>query len=105
MAEAPKALKSAELQRYYDNLFEMHGTAGWANLLEDLQHMEQNYNRVDAVDEQNTLDFRRGQLNVVRWLLGHKELVEHAYGLILEEEGGVELEPTGGVAEVVESFQ
>ena len=101
MTEAPKVLKDAALQRYYDNLFEMHGSAGWANLLEDLAHMEQNYNRVDAVDAENSVDFRRGQLNIVRWLLGHKELVERAYGHILEEETGVESEPTGGVATVI----
>ena len=63
--------------------------------------MEQKYNRVDAVDADNSLDYRRGQLDIIRWLLNHKEVVERAYGLILEEEGGTEPEPTGGTAKVV----
>lgn len=101
MAEAPKALKDAALQAYYDNLFAMHGSAGWAELMTDVEYMLTEHNKVNTVKDAEELYFRQGQLEMLGWLKTHKDRTEAAYAHILEEESGQESEPTGGIAKVV----
>lgn len=103
MSEAPKVLKDAKLQRYYDSLFEMHGSEGWRELMADVEYMEGEHNKIDSVTNNEELQFRKGQLDMIRWLKTHQERIEAAYTHILNEELGEGSAPeaTGGVAKVI----
>lgn len=101
MAGAPKTLKDAKLQRYYDSLFDMHGSDGWRELMEDIAFIEGEHNKVDTVKDGDELRFRQGQLDFIRWLKTHKDRTESAYAHVLEEETGEAPEATGGEAKVI----
>lgn len=103
MTQAPKVLNDAKLQRYYDSLFEMHGTEGWREMMADIEYMETEQNRLDKVKTAEEMHFRQGELNQIRWLKTHKDRTEAAYAHMLDEqegEGSADA-PTGGVAKVV----
>lgn len=103
MAEAPKSLKDVRRQQYYDSLFDMHGSLGWMELMIDLEAMEIEHNKVDTCSNAEELHYRRGQLDIIRWLKTHKERTEAFYSNEIEEQEGVpqDFDPTGGVAKVI----
>lgn len=103
MAEA-LSLKDAKLQRYYDALFEMHGSEGWRELMVDVEYMETEHNKLDTITTVEELHFRKGQLDMLRWFRTHRDRIEAAYTHILNEEHGEGSAPdaTGGIAKVIE---
>ena len=68
-----------ELQRYYEERFSMMVTAGWADLMEDLKVMLDQYSNIDSVNTDDTLHFRKGQVDILKYILGLKELSERSY--------------------------
>ena len=80
-------IKDRELQRYYEDAFSMMSTRGWSDLMEDISNVKNNYDKISAVTETHSLDFRRGQLDILNWLYGLKGLYESAYE-DLQTEGG-----------------
>ena len=68
-----------ELQRYFEERFSMMVTAGWADLMEDLKVMLDQYSNIDSVNTDDTLHFRKGQVDILKYILGLKELSERAY--------------------------
>ncbi len=77
-----------ELERYYEDAFSMMATKGWSDLMEDIDRVKNSYDKLSSVTETHTLDFRRGQMDILNWLYGLKGLYEKAYEeLQLEEEG------------------
>ena len=74
-----------ELQRFYDQAFEMMSTKGWADLMEDIDRVKNSYDKVSAVTETHPLDFRRGQLDILNWMLGLRAAYERAYEELEQE--------------------
>jgi hypothetical protein len=68
-----------ELQRYYEERFSMMVTTGWADLMDDLQVMLDRYSNIDFVNTDDTLQFRKGQVDILKYILGLKELSERSY--------------------------
>ena len=68
-----------ELQRYYEERFSMMVTAGWADLMDDLKVMLDQYSNIDSVNTDDTLHFRKGQVDILKYILGLKELSERSY--------------------------
>jgi hypothetical protein len=68
-----------ELQKFYDEAFSMMATQGWLDLMEDIEKVKATYDTISSVTETHTLDFRRGQLDILNWLLGLKGSYEKAY--------------------------
>jgi hypothetical protein len=68
-----------KLQRYYEDRFDLFSTAGWADLMEDAQKMFDAYNKVINVSDANNLFYKKGQLDILEWLLTLKEVSEKAY--------------------------
>lgn len=94
-------LKDVELQRYYDAMFDMHASRGWAELLADLAKMREVCANADNLNSAEELFFAKGQLNLIDQLLAHKAFTEAGFNAALEAEQGEERESTGGVAKVV----
>lgn len=64
----------------------MMSTRGWSDLMEDISNVKNNYDKISAVTETHSLDFRRGQLDILNWLYGLKGLYEKAYEELQTEE-------------------
>lgn len=96
-------LKDADLENYFTALFEMYPTAGWKMVSEDMTRLRDIYNRVDDVETEQDLWFRKGQLNIINQILTHQARSEAGYAAAIEEQEGASEAPTGGVAKVVQS--
>ena len=74
-----------ELQRFYDQAFSMMATEGWQDLMEDVKKIADSYDKLSSVTETHSLDFRRGQLDILNWLLGLRTAYEETYDSLEQE--------------------
>lgn len=74
-----------ELQRFYDQAFSMMATEGWQDLMEDVKKIADSYDKLSSVTETHSLDFRRGQLDILNWLLGLRSAYEETYEQLEQE--------------------
>lgn len=97
-----QALKDNALQEYYDALFAMYGTLGWAKLMEDNAEMIRRHDTPRDVVTVEQLYFRKGELEQMDWLSSHQQRTEAAYALALEEDGvNSDDVENGGVARII----
>jgi hypothetical protein len=68
-----------KLQQYYEERFSMMATPGWQDLMEDAQHMFNGINHVLAIQDEKDLHLKRGQLDLLQWLLSLKQVSEQSY--------------------------
>jgi len=76
-----------DLQRFYDDAFSMMATQGWQDLMEDIGKVKNSYDKLSSVTETHSLDFRRGQIDILNWLYGLKGSYEQTYKELEEESG------------------
>lgn len=69
---------SPELQQYYEDRLSMMSTKAWTQLIEDLQVMLENYQDIRNCDK-DTVEFRKGQVDILDYIIGLKSLSEQAY--------------------------
>lgn len=67
------------LQKYYEERFNMMSTLGWKDLIEDVQAVYDAYNNVSAISSTEQLFFKKGQLDILNWILTLKEVSEKSY--------------------------
>ena len=65
-----------ETEQYYDNLADMFLTRGWKDLVEELTENALNINCVEYTKDANDLYFRKGQLNIVAYILNLESTVD-----------------------------
>ena len=70
---------SPELQRYYENRFSMMGSDGWKDLVEDIDTMIKSLNNISVISDEQSLQFKKGELSILTWLKTLKEASERAY--------------------------
>jgi len=68
-----------KLQNYYENRFSMMSTDGWQDLMEDAQSMFNSLNHVLSIQNETDLMVKKGQLDLLQWLLNLKPASEQAY--------------------------
>jgi hypothetical protein len=68
-----------ELQTYYEERFSMMATEGWKELLEDIDNMIEPLNNISTIEDERSLQFRKGELSILTWLKNLKEVSERAY--------------------------
>ena len=74
-----------DLQDYYEARFDMMSTQGWKDLMEDVDKMSIQYNNLFEVSNEAQLNFKKGQIDILLWLLSLKETSEQAW-LELQED-------------------
>ena len=57
-----------ELQKYYEDRFSMMATQGWLDLVEDIDEMVNALNNLSAVEDEKSLQFKKGELSILLWL-------------------------------------
>lgn len=68
-----------ELQKYYENRFKMMAEDGWKDLMDDVQAMLDANNRIDGIQDEKSLQFRRGEISMMRWLLSLRDVSTETY--------------------------
>jgi hypothetical protein len=68
-----------ELQRYYEDRFDMMSHRGWQDLMEDLTKLLEQYRDIDNCGDTASLEFRKGQVDIVKYLTSLEELSEKTY--------------------------
>lgn len=68
-----------ELQRYYEDRLSMTGSKAWVDLMDDVKNMLDATNTLDAVTDEKTLHFKKGEVSIMRWMLSLKSISEEAY--------------------------
>ena len=74
-----------ELQKYYEETFSMMSTEGWKYLIEDLKELEANLVNVRTVKDDQSLNFRLGQLDILDLILNRKKTCEDVYEQLQQE--------------------
>jgi len=70
---------NTELQRYYEERFSTMSTQGWADLMEDVDNMINALNNISVIQDEKSLQFKKGELSILVWLKTLKEVSEKAY--------------------------
>ena len=70
---------SPELQKYYEEQFSLFASQGWRDLLEDFGEMKKVISDITTVADEQSLNFRKGQLDILELLFQRKAMCEKAY--------------------------
>ena len=70
---------SPELQKYYEDRFDLFSRQGWADLMEDVDTMLIPLNNVATIADEKSLQFRKGEISILTWLQTLKGVSERAY--------------------------
>jgi len=68
-----------DLQKYYEDRFSMMGSDGWKDLVEDIDTMIASLNNISVILDEQSLQFKKGELSILTWLKTLKEVSERAY--------------------------
>ena len=70
---------SPELQKYYENRFDMMSREGWKDLMEDIDNMINSLNNISTIPDEKSLQFKKGELSILVWLKTLKQVSTQAY--------------------------
>lgn len=70
---------SPQLQKYYEERFSMMSTQGWVDLMEDVDNMIEPLNNISTIEDEKSLQFRKGELSILIWLKNLKQVSERAF--------------------------
>ena len=68
-----------ELQKYYEDRFSMMASEGWKELLIDIDNMIISLNNISVIQDEKSLQFKKGELSILNWLKTLKQVSERAY--------------------------
>ena len=74
------------LQKYYEESFNMMATQGWADLMEDFNKLKDSLNNLSLVTDTQDLFFRKGQIDILDLLLKRKDTCEQVYEELQNED-------------------
>jgi hypothetical protein len=57
----------------------MMGSDGWKDLMEDIDTMISSLNNISVIPDEQSLQFKKGELSILTWLKTLKEVSERAY--------------------------
>ena len=67
------------LQKYYEDRFDLFAQPGWIDLLEDIDNMLDALNNDSTIVDEKSLQFRKGEISILTWLKTLKKVSEDAY--------------------------
>jgi hypothetical protein len=68
-----------ELQKYYQDRFDMFSSTGWKDLVEDLKNMKQTTSDISNCGDEKAFWIAKGELRLLNWFLSLEELSEEGY--------------------------
>ena len=67
------------LQKYYEDRMNMCSTEAWKELMKDVEGMLKATDTLSSVNDTHSLDFRKGEVAMMRWMLSIAQVSEDAY--------------------------
>ena len=77
-----------ELEKYYEERFDLFSMPAWGTLMDEIDAMIDATDRISVVKSQDDLQFKRGELSIMKWVKGLKEMTEIAYKELNDEPSG-----------------
>ena len=74
-----------EVEEYYNRYFDLFTTDGWKQLIEELRQNALAINSVEATKDSDDLYIRKGQLNVLAYLLNLESTVNNNFEELQKE--------------------
>ena len=68
-----------ETEEYYDNYFSLFRHQGWKQLVNDFSNNAIQINSVEATKDADDMQFRKGQLNILGYLLNMENIMNTNY--------------------------
>ena len=68
-----------EVEEFYNKYFDLFGNDGWKQLIEELTQNAAAINSVEATKDGNDLYTRKGQLNVLAYMLNFESTVNNNF--------------------------
>ena len=75
-----------ETEQYYNKYFDLFNTDGWKQLIEELQQNALVINSVEASKYENDLYVRKGQLNVLAYILNFETTTNTNYQELVSDD-------------------
>ena len=75
-----------ETEQYYNKYFDLFRTDGWKQLIEELQQNALVINSVEATKNENDLYVRKGQLNVLAYILNFETTTNNNYEELVSDD-------------------
>ena len=75
-----------ETEEYYNKYFDLFTTDGWKQLIEELRQNALAINSVEATKDSDDLYIRKGQLNVLAYLLNFESTVNNNFDELQKED-------------------
>jgi hypothetical protein len=66
-----------ETEKYYNSLQDVFVMEGWKELMKELSANALHINTVEATRDRDDLNFRKGQLNILAFILNLESTVDH----------------------------
>ena len=73
------------IKEYYEERFSMMTTVGWKDFLEDINNLKAPLEDITTIKTVDMLYFRQGQLDIINWVLGLRDISEQTYEELNEE--------------------
>lgn len=73
------------IKEYYEERFSMMTTVGWRDFLEDVNNLKAPLEDITTIKTVDMLYFRQGQLDILNWVLGLRDISEQTYEELNEE--------------------
>ena len=77
-----------QLEKYYEERFSTMTTVGWKDFIEDTTNIFNAVNKVAPIQTELDLFFRKGQLDILQWVISLKESSEQAYEALQVDSSG-----------------
>ena len=75
-----------EEEQFYRNMFDMFGSKGWKQLVEQLQEQVDGYN-ISGIQNEQHLFMVKGEINILNQLINLQATAEATYESAKEDEG------------------
>lgn len=69
-----------EEQLYYNNFFDLFGTPGWSQFIEELEDRAEAYD-IGYLNNEKDLFKTQGELSIIRMILNFEQFIEQGYEL------------------------
>lgn len=65
--------KDLNLEKHYEEMFSMFSTYGWEYIVGQAESLVRVYSNLDNIRTADELHFRKGQLDILKWIMSMKD--------------------------------
>ena len=76
---------SQEDLEFYERRFDLFALKGWTDLVEDFEQLKKNLENISHINTEQDLWYKRGQVEMINYLIQLKTLTEQAYEELIND--------------------